>query len=455
VLWAYDYLRSVGRHQRTLVVAPLSALSRTWEDAIEDHFPHLRCAILHGERRKREALLDYPADVYITNFDGVKILSKALTARPDISLVIVDELPETAANARTDRWKHINWVVNGAAPTETGTEPALDRKGNPVMTPQGTQALRVKRRKLGKDGPLRACWGMTGTPMANKPTDAWAQARLVTPETAPSYFNAFKDRVMRQVGPFLWVPRDNAIEEVHALLQPSIRFTRDEIMDLPPTTWADREVELTKEQAKAYRQMKDQMVAEVGAGMIVAANEGVKVAKLIQIAVGRAYTQTGEAAVLPTKPRMDEAVKIVTESEGKVLIYVPYISALKHVAECIEAAGFKTRVVHGSVSRRERDEIFGEFQNQDELHVLVCQPDAMAHSLTLTRASTIVWFAPTLSAKTYEQACGRITRPGQQRNTFIIHLMGTDIERRIYKRLREKKRLQGVLLDMAKDARDA
>jgi SNF2 family DNA or RNA helicase len=79
----------------------------------------------------------------------------------------------------------------------------------------------------------------------------------------------------------------------------------------------------------------------------------------------------------------------------------------------------------------------------------------MAHSLTLTRASTIVWFAPTLSAKTYEQACGRITRPGQRCNTFIVHLMGSDIERRIYRRLREKQRLQGVLLDMAKDNRSA
>lgn len=453
VLWAYDYLRSVGQHQSVLIVAPLSALARTWQDSIEEHFPHLSCQILHGERRKREALLDVPADCYITNFDGVKILSKKLATRSDITLVIIDELPETAANARTGRWMHANWVVNGAPPAETSVEPSRNRKGELVLDHNGEPVLKTKRRALGERGLLRACWGMTGTPIANSPTDAWAQARLVTPETAPPYFNQFRERVMMQRGQFLWVPRDDAPEEVNKLLQPSIRFSRDEIMDLPPTTWLDSEVELTKEQAAAYREMKNKLVAEVEAGLIVAANEGVKVSKLVQIATGKVYTQGGEAALIPAKPRLDETLRLVRESEGKVLVFVPFIAALKHVAEFLEQAGQTVRIIHGSVSKRERDEIFGEFQHQDSLHVLVCQPDAMAHSLTLTRASTIIWFAPTLSAKTYEQACGRITRPGQVRNTFIVHLMGTDMERRIYARLRTKQRLQGVLLDLAKEGR--
>lgn len=453
VLWAYDYLHSIGQHQSALIVAPLSALARTWQDSIEEHFPHLTCQILHGERRKREAMLDLPADCYITNFDGVKILSKKLATRPDISLVIIDELPETAANARTGRWVHANWVVNGAPPAETAVEPSRDRKGNAVLDANGDPILKTKRRTLGERGIVRACWGMTGTPIANSPTDAWAQARLVTPETAPSYFNQFRERVMQQRGPFLWVPRDNAPDECYKILQPSIRFARDEIVDLPPTTWMDSEVELTKEQHTAYQDMRNKMVAEVQAGTIVAVNEGVKVSKLVQIATGTVYTNSGEPALIPAKPRLDETLRIVRESEGKVLVFVPFIAALKHVAEHLTQAGQTVRIIHGSVSKRERDEIFGEFQHQDSLHVLVCQPDAMAHSLTLTRASTIVWFAPTLSAKTYEQVCGRITRPGQVHNTFIIHLIGTDIERRIYTRLRTKQRLQGVLLDLAKEGR--
>lgn len=426
VLWAYDYLRSIKQHKSCVVVAPKSALVRTWEDTISDHFPHLRSVVLHGERSKREQLLRCPADIYITNFDGVKILSKSLAAREDITLVIIDELPETAANARTGRWSHMNWVVNGKP---------------------------IKAESKAPRGITRACWGMTGTPIANSPTEAWAQARLVTPETVSPYFNTFKELVMRRVSTFKWVPREEAITEVYKALQPSIRFARDEIMDLPPTTWADRDVDLTTEQAKAYRDMQSQLFAEVRQGTIVAANEGVKVAKLIQIAIGVSYGHNGSNVEMSAQPRLDEARHVVTESEGKVLIFVPYIAALHSVADYMRKCGFETRVVHGSVSMRERNEIFGEFQQQDSIRVLVCQPDAMAHSLTLTRASTIVWFAPTLSAKTYEQACGRITRPGQTRNTYIVHLVGTDIERRIYTRLKTKQRLQGVLLDMAKENR--
>jgi SNF2 family DNA or RNA helicase len=79
----------------------------------------------------------------------------------------------------------------------------------------------------------------------------------------------------------------------------------------------------------------------------------------------------------------------------------------------------------------------------------------MSHGLTLTEASTIIWYAPVTSSDIYEQANGRITRPGQTHNTLIAMLSGTAVERMIYTRLKAKQGMQNLLLDKVVAGRDA
>ena len=83
--------------------------------------------------------------------------------------------------------------------------------------------------------------------------------------------------------------------------------------------------------------------------------------------------------------------------------------------------------------------------------MLVANASTMSHGLTLTAATTIIWYAPVHSNEVYEQACARVRRPGQTRTTVIAHIAGSDIERRVYKRLQDKQSMQGVLLDMMKE----
>jgi hypothetical protein len=94
-------------------------------------------------------------------------------------------------------------------------------------------------------------WGLTGTPTPNAPTDAWAQCKLISPTRVPKYWGAFRDQVMKQQGPFKWVPRDSALEITKQAMQPSIRFSREDCIDLPPTMYQTREVALTHEQKNA------------------------------------------------------------------------------------------------------------------------------------------------------------------------------------------------------------
>jgi SNF2 family DNA or RNA helicase len=104
--------------------------------------------------------------------------------------------------------------------------------------------------------------------------------------------------------------------------------------------------------------------------------------------------------------------------------------------------------IYGEVPKYERDQIFGDFQQKPDPSVLIAHPQCMSHALTLTEASTIIWYAPIDSNATYEQANGRITRAGQRYVANIIHLAGSSIERNMYKRLQQRQGMQGLMLSM-------
>lgn len=413
-LWAYDYLRRTKQVKKVLVVCPLSTMERTWADSVFQTFPHLEATVIYGTRERRLKLLEQDSHIYIINHDGVGIIEEALAKRPDIDLVIVDELA-LARNSNTNRWKVLNRVCNKQVP--------------------------------------RRVWGMTGSPTPNAPTDAWAQCRLVTPDSpnVPSYFGKFRDSVMRQVTAFKWVPRQESAETVREMMQPAIRFSLDDCTDLPPQVYITRDVEMTAEQLKAYKDMMAKLVTEYKGGQILAVNEAIKANKLIQIACGVAYGADGKEVVLPSGPRLEVLKELIEESEGKVIVFVPLTGALETVAAELRK-DWSVEIVHGETSKSERDRIFALFQSTDSPRVLVANAATMSHGLTLTAATTVVWYAPVFSNEIYLQACARVRRPGQTRATVIAHIAASDVERRAYKRLEEKQSMQGLLLDLMKES---
>lgn len=412
-LWAADYLMSIGQVRRVLILSPLSTLDRVWGDEIFKHLPHRKYTVLHHrDRKRRQRLLAEDTDFYIINHDGVKVVLDGLKARDDIDLIVIDEL-SVFRNASTDRWKAL--------------------------------------RSLAADTPR--VWGLTGTPIPNDPTDAWAQARLITPESAPKYFSAFRDQTMRQVGPYRWVPRDNALEAVQRALTPSIRFTRDDCMDLPPAMHETRQVPLTVEQTAAYKTMMEKLHMEYAEGTVTAANEGVKLSKLLQIASGIVYTIDGGVVHLPCQPRIDELMDTIVQAGTKVIVFAIFTETL-HMLEAALSKHWSVGVVHGETSQTQRNSVLANFQNARHPHVLLAHPRTTSHGLTLTEASTIIWYTPTTSNEQYEQANDRIQRSGQKNQPYIIHMESTAAERRVYSRLRNKQSTQGLLLEMMEGTND-
>jgi SNF2 family DNA or RNA helicase len=411
-LWAYDYMRECKLVKKALIVCPLSTMERTWADEVFKTFPHLNAAVLYGTRERRRKLLKQDADVYIINTDGIKTIMEDLAMRDDINLVIVDEIA-MFRNSGTDRWKTLNTIVNKQTP--------------------------------------RRAWGLTGAPTPHEPTDAWAQCRIIVPANpaVPKYFGKFRDMVMKQITQFKWSPRADAVETVKSIMQPAVRFSLDDCIDLPEQTFVTRDVEMTPEQKTAYKNMLDKLKMEYEGGQVLAVNEAVKANKLVQIACGVAYGANGEYIHIPNKPRIDVLKEIIEESEGKVLVFVPLTGVLEHLMEEL-STDWECAAIHGGTSKTDRDQIFGDFQKTDRYRVIVANPSTMSHGLTLTAATTIIWYAPIHSNDVYEQACARVRRPGQTRTTVIAHIAGSDVERRIYKRLQGKQKLQGTLLDIMK-----
>lgn len=413
-LWAFDYLRKRGEVKSMLVVCPLSTMRRTWADEIEQNFRGiLRYKVLHGgdgmERRK--ALAD-KADIYIINPAGLRVtgMIDAFAVRGDIDLIIIDEIAQCARNAGTGTFKALLTICNRQTP--------------------------------------RKVVGMTGTPTPNAPTDAWAQCRLLVPEKVPPYFNRFKELVMDHPRAYQWVPKPDAAQIVHTAMQPSIRFERDKCIDLPECVYETREVELGKAQHELYQSMLVRLHSYFDGKEIDAPNEMVKTMKLLQIACGAPYTVDGDAVFPPMPERLAVVQEIIEEAGGKVIVFVPFRGAIGAVARFIAEQSITVGVIHGGVSAAKRDEIFTNFQERGEPRVLVAQAQAMSHGLTLTAANTIIWFGPTTSAATYAQANARITRPGQTRKQLIVNIESAEVEQRIFHRLRNKLKLQGVLLDL-------
>ncbi|MRR49803.1 MAG: hypothetical protein EG825_02635 [Rhodocyclaceae bacterium] len=414
-LWAFDYLKRSGIVKSMLVICPLSTMWSTWADEVDQNFRGiLRRQIIYDGDMSRLRALSQPADVYLINPDGLKTkgMVKAFEERPDIDLIVIDEIAQYARNLGTDRFKALTTIINRQMP--------------------------------------RRAWGLTGTPTPNTPTDAWAQCRLLVPHRVPPYFNRFKMSVMRQVSRFLWVPQGNSAQIVADAMQPSIRKKREDCIDLPDCIYETRKIPLSRAQKEMYDCMLRRLHTELDGKTISATNELVKAIKLLQIAAGAPYDVNGSAVLPPMPERLEALVELVDEAEGKIIIFAPYRSSIEVIREYLtrKFSPEHVAVIHGGIGATRRTGIFSQFQKNDQPRILVAQAQAMSHGLTLTAANTIVWFGPTTSAQTYSQANARISRPGQKRTQFIVHIEGCEIERRIFERVRNKESLQRVLLDL-------
>lgn len=398
-LWAADYLMSKGIVRRCLILCPLSIMKAAWMDDLMKTVIHRTAVIAyHSDSSRRVDAVKRNYEFVIMNYDGLNICADAIIKDGRFDLVIVDEA-NAYKNSRTQRWKTLNKILR----------------------------------------PETHLWMMTGTPASQSPEDAYGLARLVNPTSVPKFITAWRDLVLMKVNKFKWLPKQDAASRVHEALQPAIRFTKEECLDLPPVVTVTRDAPLTKQQEKYYNLLRQRMLIEAAGEVITTVNAAVNINKLLQISAGAAYTDTGAVVEFDCTTRLNVLDEVLAETTRKVIVFAPYRHSMGTIQAHLTKQGVDSDVINGDVSPGKRGEIFKRFQTDPELKVLVIQPQAAAHGVTLTAADTVVFWGPVMSVETYIQCIARADRVGQDsQKVTVVHIEGSDVERRMYKALSER-----------------
>ena len=319
-LWAADYLMNRGEVRRVLILCPLSIMHSAWMGDINRSVIHRSAVVAHHQQATRRIeMIQQNYEFVITNYDGLNLIASEINNDGRFDLVIVDEA-NAYKNPSTRRWKALASIIK----------------------------------------PDTYLWMMTGTPASQSPVDAYGLAKLVNPSNVPKFQTAWRDKVMNKISMFKWMPKPNAKDMVHEALQPAIRFTKAQCLDLPPVITVTREVPMTPQQNKYYKLLKEQMMVRASGETISAVNAGVAVSKLLQISCGAAYTDDKEVIEFDASPRLNVLDEVLEETDRKVIIFAMFRSSIDSIVKHLSGNGHSVGQIHGDVTARSEERRVGK-----------------------------------------------------------------------------------------------
>ena len=401
-----------------LIVAPKSLLRSAWEDDFAKFAPHITLSVAEAEKRETAFLV--PADVYVINTDGVRWLAK----QPEsffakFNTLIIDEI---------SYFKH--------------------------RTSQRSKAMA----KIKKHFKFR--YGLTGTPNANTILDIWHPTMLIDDgKRLGKSFYQFRQAtcIAKQIGPMAnmveWNDREGSEDSVAALIRDiTIRHKFEECLDIPPNTEHTIQYHLAPKQLLAYRRMeKDRildMISAEGVTRATAINAAALTTKLLQIASGAVYVETGKALIDTGRY---ELVTDLIEARAHCVVFFNWTHQRDHLIEEFKKREITYVVIDGSTSSNAHHEAVDLFQ-KGFYRVLLAHPASAGHGLTLTRATTTIWASPTYNLEHVLQGNRRIYRAGQfQRTETIFVVAQGTIDEVVMERIRTKDLRQRALLDILKE----
>lgn len=369
-----------------LIVAPLTVADKgEWYKTLVNWFPHKRVVLIHKDR---ESELNEPADIYLINPDGIKIVQRQLqhkVERGEITIAVFDELTEFA-NPKSQRWIAANNIV--------------------------------------KLCPYR--WGLTGTP--GKPEKIYGQVKLINPDQLQKMgvSSSYRWREMTEikVTQFKWIPKQGHEEIVKQAMSPCIRFDKEQLMKIPIPKVVTEEVPLSLEQEKLVKQLEDELMAMVGTEEIETTTASTLAQKLLQVAGGAVRSKDGSIVRVDATPKITRLIEILHRTTRKKVVFSSFTAVNDMLVEYIRLAGFTCEKIDGSVTGSKRSEILSNFLDAEDPHVLVCHPRTTAFGVELASADYIVCYGvPLTGAFMYQQMFERLSSARQTaEETFVIHL---------------------------------
>jgi SNF2 family DNA or RNA helicase len=412
ILWAFDYMKQSGIVDKMVVVCPISVIG-VWENETFFSYHHLSLATIYGTSSRRKEILDTDSDIYVINFDGIK--------------VIKDEL---------SKWNNdrVFWVVDEASKL-TNAQTETYKTFNNLLKPTNRLTL------------------ASASPTSREPTQAWALSRLIN-KNCPKYFGHFRDMTMTKISQFKFVPKHNANDIVFQYLQPGIVFRKEDCLDLPPITTEYLHVPLSPEQQKAYDKVRKTMAMEMESGeKINAVNAAHKLNILRQVCLGVIKVEGDDEVYkeLDHTTRLNALLDLIEGEPGKILICVPFKGAIQFYQKGIEKH-WSCETVNGDVSNTDRKAIFDRFHMTDTLKVLLVHDAVASHGWNAQSCSHVVLAGPIFSSENAIQLIGRVARAGQKNKMTVTKIYATRMEQQIYENIENKHDDLATLLKMYKEA---
>ena len=404
-----------------LVVAPLSILG-VWEDEFAK-FADFRytLAVLTGSGTKKADTLRHltgsPLQVAVVNYESAWRLEKEILAwKPD--LIIADE-------------------------------------GHKIKT--HNIAASKAMHKIGAQAAYRLL--LTGTVITNKAIDVFSQYKFLNPAIFGQSFYSWRNRYfdMRGYGNHTPVLKrsmeQDLMRRLHCI---AYRATKAECLDLPETTDIVRYVDLEPAAVKLYRDLVKESYAELGQSEITVTNILTRLLRLSQLTGGFLGDDEGNAPQRVSTAKMaalEDIVDEVTQEGKKLVVIARFVPEIRAIYQMLEKRGIGYSYIMGEV--KNRDEQVAAFQNSPDTQVFVGQIATAGLGITLTAASTMVFYSEDYSMSNFEQAKARIHRVGQKENCTYLYLVarGT-VDEKVLKALRDKADLARTLVDDYRQGRN-
>lgn len=409
----FDLLFDSFEIHKVLVVAPLRVGLISWPDELKkwEHLHFLKSSIVIGTEMERLRALKAKSDIYIINRENLEWLVTKSGYKFDFDTVVIDEL-SSFKNGRSKRHKALMTV-------------------RPY----------VKR-----------IIGLTGTPAGNGLMDLWAEfkcldygsrlGRFIT-RYREEYFLPDKRNGMVV---FSYKPQAGAEARIYSKISDiTISMKAIDHLKMPDLIEVERAVELDEHEISLYKELVEEMVLELKDKEITSANAAVLTGKLLQIANGAIYSDSGEIVEIHDR-KLDELEDIIEAANGKPLLVAYWF---KHDLDRIKKRLDKLGVIYKTLDKPENIRQW----NDKELQVGLIHPASAGHGLNLqSGGNTIVWFGLTWSLELYQQTVARLYRQGQKSGSVVVmHIIakGT-MDELVLKALKDKDMTQTRLIDAVK-----
>jgi SNF2 family DNA or RNA helicase len=380
---------------KSIIVAPLSTLNRVWIDAIKEFYPDMKYVNLYPyNKQDRELIIKKYDGIHIINYEGFKI--------------------------------HYDCIIN-AGYKLLAIDESSKLKG---------RTTHIARKLVSFAQKIDCAYLLSGTPAPNTREEFYPQVNAIAPGLLGYNFYSFRSHYFHSLDKngWIWTENQHTKDDFISRLKKVAWFLdKKDCVDLPEKVFEPREVEMTPEQWRIYKQMKNDFIAEVGDITVISPTVLSKIMKLRQVTSGFLYYQSKGIKFADSK------VKILLEElenigNNQVIIWCTFKEEIHQLLEYLPAS----RAVYGEVSQTEKDKNIEDFKKGDYKY-LIAHPASLGHGQTLTNASYCVYYSLDWSNELFQQSQDRIHRISQTNKcTYIMLLARNTIDEIIYARLQKK-----------------